>query len=269
MTNLGLQKRRVRVALLLVVLIAVLLSGLVFIPGVSTLSNSLKVLPAEAADASIKTGSVINAGAIGESTGTISNPNTPTPTYTDIFPDDWFYEKVIALASKGIVNGYADGSFRPMRSTTRAEMASLLMRAKGLVATGGEPFDDVHGTDWFYGAVVAVYSTGLMNGTNQSHFSPMLPLTREQASAIMVRAAGLESVADIQEQELWLQGFKDRRIISSWARPYVAAAVKYGLMSGYPSQEFKPAAAVNRAETCVLIWNLLYGEIKPLSSYPV
>ena len=37
-----------------------------------------------------------------------------------------------ALASRGILTGYEDGSFRPDNSLTRAEFAAIIVRALGL-----------------------------------------------------------------------------------------------------------------------------------------
>ena len=188
--------------------------------------------------------------------------------YKDISKADWFYDKVISLAINGIVGGYSDGSFKPRKSITRAEMASFLARAKSLQATGTEPFGDVNETDWFSKDVAAVLQAGIMNGTTPALFSPSGLLTREQVSAIIVRAAGMDGVTDIQEQNRWLQGLKDRRSISLWARPYAAAAIKYNLMGGYPSKELRPSGVVTRAETSVLIWNILYKEIRESGGYP-
>lgn len=40
----------------------------------------------------------------------------------------WAYEAISALETQGILNGYADGSFRPQNSITRAETAALITR---------------------------------------------------------------------------------------------------------------------------------------------
>lgn len=201
-------------------------------------------------------------------TGTASHTPTVTPNYKDISKNDWFYDKVLSLAINGIISGYTDRSFKPDKFTTRAEMASFLVRAKSLESTGTGPFGDVKGTDWFYKDVVAAANAGIINGTTPAVFSPSELLTREQASAIVVRAAGVDGIVDSPEQSRWLQGFRDRRSISFWARPYVAAAVKYSLMGGYPNKEFRPAGFVNRAESSVLIWNVLNKELRESESYP-
>lgn len=53
----------------------------------------------------------------------------------DIFPDvkadDWFYEVVVSAVTYGWVNGYADGTFRPNATITRAEVTAIVNRMLG------------------------------------------------------------------------------------------------------------------------------------------
>ena len=59
----------------------------------------------------------------------------PAPGFSDVAPDAWYYDEVAALAASGIAAGCADGTaFCPSRQTTRAQMATFLARASGLVA---------------------------------------------------------------------------------------------------------------------------------------
>ena len=57
---------------------------------------------------------------------------------TDIFPDvsrnDWFYEQVVSAVQYGWITGYADGTFRPQNTITRAEVAAITNRMLGRIA---------------------------------------------------------------------------------------------------------------------------------------
>ena len=60
----------------------------------------------------------------------------PDPVFTDVAPDAWYYDQVAALAASGITAGCGDGTtFCPRQQTTRAQMATFLARATGLVET--------------------------------------------------------------------------------------------------------------------------------------
>ena len=58
----------------------------------------------------------------------------PDPGFSDVAADAWYYNGVTALAASGITAGCGDGTtFCPRRHTTRAQMATFLARATGLV----------------------------------------------------------------------------------------------------------------------------------------
>lgn len=46
--------------------------------------------------------------------------------FSDVSKNDWSYQYITKLAQRGIINGYADGTFKPKNSITRAEIAVLL-----------------------------------------------------------------------------------------------------------------------------------------------
>lgn len=51
--------------------------------------------------------------------------------FTDIPPEHWAFGYIQAAYSHGIINGYADGTFRPQDTVTRAQVAKLLTLAAG------------------------------------------------------------------------------------------------------------------------------------------
>ena len=58
----------------------------------------------------------------------------PDPGFTDVAPNAWYYTQTAALAASGITAGCGDGTtFCPNQHTTRAQMATFLARALGLV----------------------------------------------------------------------------------------------------------------------------------------
>ena len=58
----------------------------------------------------------------------------PDPGFSDVAPNAWYYNQAAALAASGITAGCGDGTtFCPNQPTTRAQMATFLARALGLV----------------------------------------------------------------------------------------------------------------------------------------
>lgn len=76
------------------------------------------------------------AGVAGTETGTVSASDgapsavaaAPVP-FTDMSADRWSWTAVSDLQHLGLLQGYADGTFRPGALVTRAEAATLLLRA--------------------------------------------------------------------------------------------------------------------------------------------
>ena len=62
----------------------------------------------------------------------------PDPGFSDVPADAWYADSVARFAASRITIGCGDGTeFCPSRATTRAQMATFLARALGLVETPG------------------------------------------------------------------------------------------------------------------------------------
>ena len=89
-----------------------------------------------------------------------------------------------------------------------------------------------------------------MNGAY--FFCPDEPVTRSQFVAMVMDTAGLEALEDVERT-----GFADDGIIETWAKPYVASALKSGLIQGSLDGEgqavFRGSETVTAAEAAVLL----------------
>ena len=57
----------------------------------------------------------------------LESPQASTENkFTDVSAEDWFWNAVQAAVEEGWISGYEDGSFRPNRNITRAEVASIV-----------------------------------------------------------------------------------------------------------------------------------------------
>ncbi len=62
--------------------------------------------------------------------------------FTDVSEDAWYYDYVVGAIQYGWINGYADGTFRPNATITRAEVAAIVNRM--LDRSGDKAFIDAH-----------------------------------------------------------------------------------------------------------------------------
>jgi hypothetical protein len=74
---------------------------------------------------------------------------------------------------------------------TRAEFASIIVRGLGLPGKTSDVFADVPAKSWYAEAVGSAYSYGIVAGTTPTTFNPNGSITREEAAAMVARAAKL------------------------------------------------------------------------------
>ena len=62
--------------------------------------------------------------------------------FSDVNPDQWFYDMVVGAVQYGWINGYEDGTFRPESTIKRAEVAAITNRM--LARAADEAYVDAH-----------------------------------------------------------------------------------------------------------------------------
>ncbi len=125
-----------------------------------------------------------------------------TCSFSDIPLGKW-YENYIAFAEqKGLVAGYADGTFHPEASITRAEASSLTAAALKLdtAAAPSAGFTDVGAKNWAAPAINALVQNGILHGDGNGKFRPGSPITRAEAVIVVASATGFQPDAETVEQ---------------------------------------------------------------------
>jgi len=110
-------------------------------------------------------------------------PTAFAAEFSDFNSSHWAYEYVTALVNDGTINGYADGTFRPEGTVTRAEFVKM-------IGIGPEAqkvtFDDVTSSHWAYNYIV---SSGL-GALKGNLFMPDTPITRGDVAVLLWKRAG-------------------------------------------------------------------------------
>ncbi|NPV93323.1 MAG: hypothetical protein HPY50_21395 [Firmicutes bacterium] len=159
----------------------------------------------------------------------------------------WAKEGIEGLVARGAISGYPDWTFRPDSAITRAEFATVLVKAFNLEAGSGRVFADT-ANHWSRDSIAAAAAAGVVSGYEDNTFKPNDPITREQMAVMVAKAAELQEKADITT-------FTDYDQISPWARDSAAEAVKNGSIKGYPDGSFRPQGLATRAEAATVIVN--------------
>ncbi|MBP1989124.1 S-layer homology domain-containing protein [Paenibacillus eucommiae] len=122
--------------------------------------------------------------------------NLPVPekannSFTDVADGSWYAGYITTVKEQGIVEGVDKGIFSPNQTITREQLALMLTRGLGLPSSDAKPskFKDLNkAASTSVYALEAVVQAGIMNGTDDTHFAPQSPVTREMLAAVVVRA---------------------------------------------------------------------------------
>lgn len=164
-----------------------------------------------------------------------------------------------ALASRGIINGMGSGTFSPDKTMTRAEFTAIITRGLGLAPKADNSFSDVPPAQWYAPYVGAAASYGIVNGVGGNRFNPSGSITRQEAAAMVARAAklcGIDISMDDTAVRDMLAQFGDYVKVGGWARGSVASCYSEGILD-QSDLEIRPAMAITRGEIAQMLFNML------------
>ena len=164
-----------------------------------------------------------------------------------------------ALASRGIINGMGQGTFVPNKTMTRAEFAAIVTRALGLAAKDTKVFSDVPSSKWYAGYIGTANSSGIVNGVGNGKFNPEGTITRQEAAAMVARAAklcGLDTAMDAAATRDMLAQFGDYRSVASWAKEPMAFCYSANILD-QSDLNIEPTKAILRCEIAQMLYNML------------
>lgn len=166
-----------------------------------TLKSHIETTLADAVARGFRPCSVCNPPTLGGSLqpSTPSNPTrqpsvpAQTPSYyTDLYPSAYYYKAVTNLSEKKIIGGFPDGSFKPDQTVTRAQLAVMLVNAKGLSTSpyASSNFIDVTKSHWAYPFITAVSNAGYIGGYPDGSFKPEKEVSYDEALTMIIASLG-------------------------------------------------------------------------------
>lgn len=128
--------------------------------------------------------------------------------FEDVSAD--YEDAVGVLSALGVITGYEDGTYRPERIVTRAEMAKLIVEILGygdLVAGSASNFADTQG-HWADSWIALAAGRGLVIGTGDGNFAPDRQVSYDEAITMVVRALGYTDASNELKGMTWPTNFK-------------------------------------------------------------
>ncbi len=117
-------------------------------------------------------------------------------------------------------------------------------------ANGEHNFIDTE-NHWAENDIMTIYQKGWVKGKNEYTFDPNGNLTRAQATAILIRAIGLDKT-----NETVPNYFKDVPT-NHWAKRAIEIAHKYNIVNGTGEGIFEPNAFITRAQLAAILSRIL------------
>ncbi len=118
---------------------------------------------------------------------------SPLPRYrvcpfTDVQPNDYYYNAVLWAVEQGITTGLNATTFGPDVTVDRGQVAAFLYRAASAAKPNTfNPFTDVKTTAYNYDAILWAYDNRITTGTSDTTFSPDAYCTRAQIVTFLYR----------------------------------------------------------------------------------
>ncbi|WP_069203019.1 C40 family peptidase [Bacillus testis] len=112
-----------------------------------------------------------------------------TYSYKDVNTNSVFAKDIAAMKELGIINGFADGTYRPNETMTRAQMAVIVKNAfklKQPVASSSDAaniYSDLSPSYWAFEAIVTMNVIDLTKGFKTNVYRPLDHATRADFSA--------------------------------------------------------------------------------------
>ncbi|MEM9980273.1 MAG: S-layer homology domain-containing protein, partial [Cyanobacteria bacterium P01_D01_bin.2] len=125
---------------------------------------------------------------LGVGTGAIAPLTTPTPAiaqtqvqFSDVSSNYWASQFITSLATRDIIAGFPDGTFRPDEPVTRAQYAAMVRKAfNKTTVRSSTTFVDVSADFWAASAIDDAYRMGFLSGYPNNIFQPNQNIPRAQ-----------------------------------------------------------------------------------------
>ena len=180
--------------------------------------------------------------------------------FTDI-GNSGYREGIELAAAAGIINGYADGTFKPNAQVTRAQFITMLYRAAGspkveipegkteieLGFTDADTISDAYKT-----AVAWGVQNGIIKGYEDNTFRPNQAISRAQMATMLYRYL-VQKHGPAPDELKATYNFTDKDDI---AAPYVEAVnvmANEGLLKGFADGHFGPDETATRGQAATIL----------------
>ena len=166
--------------------------------------------------------------------------------FPDVKEKHYFYNDVLELQERGIIQGFPDGTFKPNKSVTRGQAAKMIAAILELDTENvkNPNFKDVKTTSEYYGAIAALKEAGIIDGYHDQTFRQNAPIERNHMAKILAKAMAL------QAKNVDALPFTD---VSDYYKQYVAALYEHEVTTGKTPTTFGGKSLLTRGQLAAFL----------------
>ena len=184
-------------------------------------------------------------------------------TQLQMFPDVpngyWASCPIDKLATNDVVVGYPDRLFKPSKTISRAEFATMLVKGfdQNMYSYAPEKlFSDVPTNHWASSAITVAVHQNLLKGYPNGTFMPNHNVTRAEALCALAKGVKCPEVDKCKAQQI-LSQYSDGNIVPEWAQIPIATALEKGALNDSPNPRMiAPFKDATRAEIASMLQNI-------------
>ena len=191
---------------------------------------------------------------------TIQDEVALTISFSDVPTTHTFYKGIMYCAGKGIVNGYADGTFQPAKTVAKSHFCAMLARgfyADQIAKYDKDQYKNAYGT--FAPTNMTLAYNGTLNNTsfrwNYDNASVMSTgINRYDMAQLMTNIMQAKGFAASTSQKNAIQAkITDYKNIPSQYQDAVKNVYALGIISGYSDGRFVGTNIMNRGQAAIVI----------------
>ncbi|WP_181954326.1 GH25 family lysozyme [Kocuria coralli] len=181
-------------------------------------------------------------------------PAAAAGPFVDVSPSNQFVREITWVKDRGYLNGWPDGTFRPVQPIDRDAMAAVAYRLAGSPAytpPARSPYRDVATTHQFYKEITWARSAGYLTGWPDGTFRPNNKITRDATAAMFYRMAGSPAYTPPATSR-----FPDIHRGQQFYREIHWFAAQ-GITTGYANGTYRPLNTTNRDAMAAFIYRYI------------
>ena len=170
--------------------------------------------------------------------------------FSDVADSYWGAEVIYKLADAGVINGYEDGTYKPLKSVTYGEFIKLVMaNFLPIDFEGAGVTSDFEHWAAPYVKLAELYGIideGWISLENVNNYITRIEMARIVSMADMIlNGSEFDNSKELVFTDIFSVLGKDRTLLQH--------AYSKGLIIGNPNGTFRPNAEMNRAEAATII----------------